>query len=128
MRHQTPKNPTPRPRGRGEPPSFPLCSHSLLSDGSPTAVSRRSAGLRTSKMSIVDAKTALATARDAGVLLSSVSQELVATEDESAAQLLVAEQKDLPLSRPTVCTCMEVRGARRQIVTPRQSTLTPSVA
>ena len=67
------------------------------------------ADLRQGKVSVEDAKGRLATARDAGILLSSTSQELLALEAAEAQQAeeFVAEQKDRPLASQTVCTCME---------------------
>lgn len=65
-------------------------------------------GLSHENISIADAKAKLAAVRDGGVALSSVSQDLIATENEAAAQTLVEHQRDTPLVRPSVCTCMEV--------------------
>lgn len=65
-------------------------------------------GLSSGKLSIPDGKAKLVAARDAGVTLSSVSQDLIATDGEESAMQLVEQQRDMPLMRPSVCTCMEV--------------------
>ena len=58
--------------------------------------------------SVEQCKNALAAARDAGVQLTSTSQDLLAIEDEQTATSFVAEQKDRSLESKTVATCMEV--------------------
>jgi len=57
---------------------------------------------------VADAKAKLTAARDAGVQLSSTSQELLTIEEMFDCQTFVEEQRDRPLTSQTVVTCMEV--------------------
>jgi Bardet-Biedl syndrome 1 protein len=66
------------------------------------------ASLHGSKCTIAEAKKMLSDARDAGTQLSSTSQELLAIDEPAAAAQFIEEQRDKPLTAPTVATCMEV--------------------
>ena len=63
--------------------------------------------LHAGDVTLDEAKGRLTTARDAGVQLTSTSQDLLAIEDEHALAGFVEEQRDRPLAAQTVCTCME---------------------
>ena len=66
------------------------------------------ASLNSGRSVVADARAALVTARDGGELLSSLSHELISLEDPAEGDRLLADRKGLPLTRPTVATCMEV--------------------
>ena len=60
------------------------------------------------RVSVDQAKQALAGLRDSGVGLTSRSQDLLGLDEPAAVHGFVAEHKDVPLTQQTACTCMEV--------------------
>ena len=63
--------------------------------------------LHKGKATVDETKAALTTARDAGVQLTSTSQDLLAIDDPTECAFFVGEQRERPLAAQTVCTCME---------------------
>jgi len=60
------------------------------------------------RVSVDEAKQALAGLRDSGVGLTSRSQDLLGLDDPAAIDSFVTEHKGVPLTQQTACTCMEV--------------------
>ena len=60
------------------------------------------------RISVDEAKQALAGLRDSGVGLTSRSQDLLGLDEPAAVHGFVAEHKGVPLTQQTACTCMEV--------------------
>jgi len=81
---------------------FALPQNTVHDDETAAWQSMHSGGL-----SVDEAKAKLTASRDAGVQLTSTSQDLLAIDDAGAASAFVEEQRDKPLAAQTVCTCME---------------------
>ena len=77
------------------------------------------------RVSIDEAKLALAGLRDSGVGLTSRSQDLLGLDEPAAVDAFVAEHNGVPLAQQTACTCMEVLKRDSEEVHRPHAALTP---